>query len=87
MLARFVVLFGVCALASSCSHVLEDMKKRAAFDFNCPEDQITVSALGGYAYGAKGCGRSLKCNDVPYAGLLCSEPQGDPPAPAERAAP
>ncbi len=73
---------------AGCSHVLQDMKARAAFDFkDCPEEKISVAPLGGYAYGARGCGKSLKCNDVPYAGLLCSNVEVDPPpkaaAPAE----
>jgi hypothetical protein len=75
---RLAVALGLALAASGCSNILQTVKTRAAFDFNCPEDQINVSPLGGYAYGAKGCGKVLKCNDVPYAGLLCGAPEAEP---------
>ena len=54
---RFYLL--VCAsffvLVCSCATGSKTVKKRAAYDLDCPKDQIVVEHIGGTSYGAKGC--------------------------------
>ena len=42
------------------------VKKRASYDFNCPENYITSIQLGLTDFGAQGCGQkqeySIKCS-------------------------
>ena len=50
--AAFLLLTGCISAASTA-------KTRAANDFSCPEDQITVASVGGDSYRADGCGKSV----------------------------
>jgi hypothetical protein len=50
-----VVLIGSTGLAG-CSWVPE-VKARAAFDLQCPAEQITVTSIAVNSFGARGCGR------------------------------
>jgi hypothetical protein len=63
-LRRTVVIALLLALPGCTGMHLARVKKTASFDFNCPEEQITVQklssgALGvpGAQIGAKGCGQ------------------------------
>jgi hypothetical protein len=81
MTFRCAVVVGLSFALSGCgrARVIREVRARAAFDFNCPEEQVTVADFGSQL-GARGCGRALKCSDVPFAGLLCQEaPAGEPP--------
>lgn len=37
--------------------MMKKVATKAAFDFECPEDQLTVSKIDNGAYGAIGCGK------------------------------
>ena len=49
---------------SGCVSAMPHVKKKAAFDLNCPEGKIEVTSLGGTSYGAKGCEQQISytCN-------------------------
>lgn len=57
------MILGAFALASGCVTVPTDARavpavhKQAAFDFDCPQDQLQIMELGHHKYGAKGCGK------------------------------
>ena len=53
-----------CALLSACAESLESVKKRAAYDFKCPVEQITLDDLGGDTIGARGCGQQASYVEV-----------------------
>lgn len=45
-------------LISGCGNVRHGaLRTRAAFDFNCPEDQLTLIKLDTYTRGVTGCGQ------------------------------
>lgn len=76
-------LGSVCVALMACAHnqpepdpkkvALKQVRARAAFDFNCDEGEVSVKELVEGQYGARGCGRSMKCRDVPFAGLVCDD--------------
>jgi hypothetical protein len=45
-----------CVLAAGCSGYRDALLRRAAFDLNCPEENLTLHDLG-EARGIAGCGR------------------------------
>lgn len=42
---------------SGCGTAMANLKRRASFEFNCPEAQVQVTELGAGAFGVDGCGR------------------------------
>ncbi len=54
MSARWL-LFAVTLVG--CGSSLESLKKRAAFDLECPAEQLVISDLGDETKGVAGCGR------------------------------
>ncbi|MBK7858326.1 MAG: hypothetical protein IPJ65_06825 [Archangiaceae bacterium] len=56
---RLALFVGLAA--TSCSHLDRDVRQRAAFEFNCPPAEVTVTEVGYDTYGAKGCGRAMRC--------------------------
>jgi hypothetical protein len=65
-LVTLVVGFGLPACANSVRSGLEaDLRKRAAFEFQCPEGQVTLTPLGEFSpgtdtpksEGVSGCGK------------------------------
>lgn len=54
-----VVLSLVLGAAGCAAHMphLSDLRRRAAFDLQCPEAQLSHVALGGEIHGVSGCGR------------------------------
>jgi hypothetical protein len=61
------------AVQLPCGNVLNDVKRKAAFDMNCPENAVEVSRLSENEYGARGCGQKESCNDIPFVGLDCKK--------------
>jgi hypothetical protein len=45
-------------LSGGCADAEEDVRIRAANDFSCNPDKITIQDIGGDAFRAKGCGNS-----------------------------
>ncbi|MBL8953473.1 MAG: hypothetical protein JNK82_22045 [Myxococcaceae bacterium] len=73
MLLRLALIAVVLLSLAGCrSRIISQVRARASFELNCPEDQVAVADFGNQL-GAKGCGRAMKCSDVPFAGLLCQE--------------
>jgi hypothetical protein len=69
----------------------DHLKARAAFDFNCPEDQLTVTTLGDRnTAGVEGCGKRATYyndnNDQWVLNTASGTPEAAPP-PAPAAAP
>jgi hypothetical protein len=69
------VLAGLSLALSACvtppidSSAVPALHKQAAFDLDCPQDQIQISELSEDKYGAKGCNRRAEyrvhhCNAV-----------------------
>src|SRR5882724_3852826 len=93
-LPRFSMLV---MLAVACAHnqpevdpkviAFKQVRARAAFDFNCDEEKVSVKELVAGQYGARGCGRSMKCRDVPFAGLVCDDAKTNEPPDATSDAP
>lgn len=59
----FVPLFVSC---SSSKNSTADIKKKAAFLFNCSENKVRVVNFGNGSFGAKGCGKAAQyqCNNL-----------------------
>jgi hypothetical protein len=60
---RVIVLFVLGASSIGCSTVparVNLLKERAAFDLQCPKEQIETTDLGGgKTYGVRGCGKQV----------------------------
>jgi hypothetical protein len=56
MLRRFATVLALALLTSGCAG-MSNLKKRAAFDMQCPQDQLVVTELGNTTYGVEGCGQ------------------------------
>jgi len=56
-LAGCVVLFAV-ALGGCAPDAADQVRVRAANDFRCNDDKVSVKDIGGEAYRADGCGQS-----------------------------
>ena len=53
------------------------LKKRAAFDLQCPADSLRVTSLGGTTRGVEGCGqRAVYMNRCDYLGEEIDEIDG-----------
>ncbi len=48
-----------CLLTTACGSFGQIVKERAAFDLNCPAEQLKVTELPGKAYGAEGCNQRV----------------------------
>jgi hypothetical protein len=65
------------------------LRERAAFEFSCPDADISVKILSTSLYGVTGCGKKVMYKYVPYVGIVADTAQktGDaspsPAAPAE----
>lgn len=44
-------------ILTGCFSAQGTVEARAAYDFNCPEDDVTVTNVSGTTYAASGCGR------------------------------
>jgi hypothetical protein len=55
-----------------CTH----LSTRAAFDLQCPEDQVEIEHMSvfGSSYGARGCGRQASYNIDVYGEYLLNSP-------------
>jgi hypothetical protein len=63
----FVILFAFVAFSCTTTEaVSRQVMKRAAFDLNCSEEEISVQQLQGSAevatYGVRGCGKRISYN-------------------------
>ncbi len=60
-----LLFLGGCA-TSSVVNFEAIVKKRASYDFNCPENYVTTIQMSFTDYGAQGCGQkqeySVKCS-------------------------
>jgi hypothetical protein len=68
---RYITLFLILLSLNGCStgNVINFeaiVKKRASYDFNCPENYINTLQMSYTQYGAKGCGQQqeyvVKCS-------------------------
>jgi hypothetical protein len=71
------ILFGSCLMAlAGCGASLEQLHSRAAFDLNCPLDQIQVVVIDNRTRGVRGCGRQVtyveSCTDPARAANTCT---------------
>lgn len=51
-----VIAFTSLAL-SGCFTGMSNLKSRASFDFECPEEQLKLTEISSATYGVEGCGR------------------------------
>lgn len=56
-MTRFVLIAALGALLLGCGATLPQLKKRAAFDLQCPEEQIQVVQIDKRTRGVQGCGK------------------------------
>lgn len=48
----------LAVVSTSCSEaMISVVKRRAAFDLNCPSRSLAVTELGSRTFGVRGCGR------------------------------
>ncbi len=52
-----VVLVAAIGLTIGCGASQEQLVRRASFDLNCPEAQVTVYEIDGRTRGVRGCAR------------------------------
>ena len=81
-------LAGALVPLSGCTMLkMNAVKERAAFDFSCDQDAITVQNIGGDSFGAEGCGQkgSYVCLRDGWGEITCvmdahhtSRPQMEP---------
>jgi hypothetical protein len=67
MRIRLAMLFGVfVAMGAGCARQQSRAAEIASAAWSCPEDRITVTALGGDAFHVAGCGKQAEyaCEDV-----------------------
>lgn len=52
-----------------------NLRKQAAFDLQCPEDNLQITELGKTTRGVQGCGRqaSYVCTDAAAGAINCKE--------------
>ncbi len=53
-MSRLLLILGAVVFFTGC---VAQLKQRAAFDLDCPEDALQVTELGTNVKGVKGCGR------------------------------
>ncbi|MEZ4222473.1 MAG: hypothetical protein R3B13_16155 [Polyangiaceae bacterium] len=63
---RTVYFFVLSVLLSACFTAEDTVHARAAHDFDCPEERISVTKVSGSSYSASGCGQTAtySCNGV-----------------------
>ena len=54
LLLPLLALLALSALLTGCAFD-QKVRKRAAFDFDCPKDKIEVTEIDTLTYGAEGC--------------------------------
>lgn len=75
---RLLSAVGALALVSAagCGASLEQLRARAAFDFSCPEGQLSVVDIDSRTKGVTGCGRRgtfvESCTPKPWQGVECT---------------
>jgi hypothetical protein len=57
VMVRRLVLWGVIVGLAGCGASLEQLQARAAFDLNCPVDQLQIVPIDQRTQGVRGCGR------------------------------
>jgi hypothetical protein len=67
------VLLGIIGCAAGTQRfdelMIEKVRTKAAFDFQCPQEQLNVSKVDSGSYGAVGCGK--RASYVGKDGLIC----------------
>jgi hypothetical protein len=51
-----ICLLAVVVFSIGCGPNIETLRTRAAYDFRCADDQLTLTPLGTGTYGVDGCG-------------------------------
>ncbi len=53
----------IALIVSGCANLSDTARKRGAYDFNCPQDQVAVNTVPGGSFAVTGCGKSTtyKC--------------------------
>lgn len=75
---RLFGIFGalVIVTAAGCGASLEQLRTRAAFDFSCPEPQLSVVDIDSRTKGVTGCGKKgtfvESCTPTPWKNLECT---------------
>lgn len=66
-----MTLWALLMTLAGCGGV-EQLKKRAAFDFQCAPSQLVLTELGTASYGVEGCGKrgTYVCRE-PYVARAC----------------
>ncbi len=74
-------------VATGCVH--DQVRRRAAFDLNCPETTVEVVTITANSYGATGCGKRASYVTAVGVGVVLNSPvqQDDAPAVDAGAAP
>lgn len=78
MKSYFYVLIALATLigAPGCGggHTIEDLRRRASFDFQCPESELSLHELGGGTRGVRGCGHQAtyiqNCRSYAYGACV-----------------
>ena len=91
LLVPFVAALLAGPLALGCASVAPEteVRKRAAFDLNCPAAEIALTAIDYDTYGAQGCGHRARYTKMPPNGtwILEAASPGAAPLSAPRARP
>ncbi len=62
--------------AAGCGAGLEHLRARAAYDFNCPENQLSVAEVDSVTKSVSGCGKKgtfvERCTRLPFQGTECT---------------
>jgi hypothetical protein len=71
------ILFAVLPLALvGCGASDQQLRARAAFDLQCPQEQVGVVEVDNRTKGAQGCGRQAlyieDCQPRPFQGMQCT---------------
>jgi hypothetical protein len=61
----------------------QDVRQRAALEFSCPANELTVEDLGGWAYRVVGCGEhaTYECDGCVHD--VCNRAVHDDPVPSD----
>lgn len=71
------ILLGLMPLAAlGCGASNQQLQARAAFDLQCPPEQIGLVEIDSRTKGAQGCGRKATyvedCQPRPFQGMVCT---------------
>jgi hypothetical protein len=73
---RIVVLGSVVMGLAGCGASLEQLHARAAFDLNCPQEQLQIIKIDDPTQGVRGCGRQAtyveNCTDPNRSSNTCT---------------